>query len=81
MITHDDHHQPSNKNSTPPSVPGQWGFNPTQEFENLGAVITVSGENSSSSTQSKSSTNTSDKETLSSSDRHVTGGTEERKQK
>ncbi|KAK9051184.1 hypothetical protein SSX86_027810 [Deinandra increscens subsp. villosa] len=81
MMTHDDHHhQLSLQNSSPHSFPNYWDFNPTdQDFENFGA-FTVSGENSSSSTQSKSSTNTSDKETLSSPD-YVTGGIEERKKK
>ncbi|MFS8028208.1 putative protein XRI1 [Helianthus anomalus] len=82
MMTHDDHHQSINYNSTP-SFPSHWDFSTTdQDFENFGA-FTASGENSTSSTQSKSSTNThffSDKETLSSSD-HVTGGMLEARKK
>ncbi|KAI3731657.1 hypothetical protein L1987_62846 [Smallanthus sonchifolius] len=79
MMTHDHHlHQPSDQNTPPPSFPGYWDFNATQEFDNF-----VSGDNSSSSSQSKSSISTqflSDKETLSSSDR-VTGGIKEDKKK
>ncbi|KAD7116715.1 hypothetical protein R6Q59_006548 [Mikania micrantha] len=86
MITHNDHldhlhhHQPSDQliNTPPPTFPGYWDFNANHFFENF-----VSGDNSSSSSQSKSSINTqffSDKETLSSPD-HVTGGIKEEKKK
>ncbi|XP_076922515.1 uncharacterized protein LOC143584319 isoform X2 [Bidens hawaiensis] len=55
-----------NHNSSPPSFPSDWDFSHTdQDFGNFGA-FTVSGENSSSSTQSKSSINTHSPD-------HVTG--------
>lgn len=77
MMSSDDHHQPSNQNSTPPSFPSYWNFNSADhDFENFGG-LNVSGDHSSSSSQSKSSINTqffSDKESPSSSD-HVTENT------
>ncbi|CAH1416769.1 unnamed protein product [Lactuca virosa] len=82
MMTPDDHHITSYQNSTPPSYPSYWDFNSTDEFDNFSG-LNVSGNNSTSSSQSKTSINSqflSEKETLSSSD-HVTGGIEERKKK
>ncbi|KAJ0511539.1 putative succinate dehydrogenase (quinone) [Helianthus annuus] len=45
MMTHDDHHQPINYNSTPPSFPSHWDFSTTdQDYENFGAFKGSCGE-------------------------------------
>ncbi|KAJ0435798.1 putative protein XRI1 [Helianthus annuus] len=79
MMAHDDHphYLPSDQNTPPPSFPRYWDFNTAHDFENFG------GDNSTSSSQSKSSISAqffSDKETFSSPD-HVTGEIKEDKKK
>lgn len=83
MMTPDIHHQTSYQNSTPPSYPSYWDFNSTGDCDNFGG-LDVSGNNSTSSSQSKTSINSqflSEKETLSSSDHVTVGGIEDRKKK
>ncbi|GKA38220.1 XRI1-like protein [Tanacetum coccineum] len=82
IMPHDDNYQPSNHNFTPSLIPSYWDFNSTNEFENFGG-LTVSGDNSTSSSQSKSSINTrfySEKENPSSAN-NIADGYEERKKK
>ncbi|XP_071709623.1 uncharacterized protein [Rutidosis leptorrhynchoides] len=79
IMTPDDYHQPSYHNSTPPSFPGYWDFTSTDhDFGGLN----VSGDNSSSSSQSRSSINTNffDKEIINTSG-HVTRGIDQERKK